>query len=1034
MPKRTDIHKILIIGSGPIVIGQACEFDYSGTQACRALKSLGYEIILINSNPATVMTDPEMADRTYLEPLDAKRLEQVIEKERPDALLPNLGGQTGLNLCAELAKNGILEKYGIQVIGADAEAIERGENRIAFKKTMEELGIGMAKSEVAYSVDEALKIADSLGYPVVVRPAYTMGGTGGGLVYNRDELRTVADRGIGASLIHQILVEESVLGWEELELEVLRDSADNMVTACFIENVDPCGIHTGDSFCTAPMLTVPAEVQAELERQAFRIVRKIGVVGGTNVQFARDPETGRVIVIEINPRASRSSALASKATGFPITYISAQLACGVLLSEIPCGKCGTLDKYVPEHDHVAVKFARWAFETYQDVEDKLGTQMRAVGEVMALGRNFREAFQKAVRSLDNGRSGLGHAKDFAAKTKEELLRLLVQPSSERYFQIYEAFRKGASVEEVQAVTRVNEYFLAEIRELALEEETLVSRYYGTVPANSVYADADLIQAKKDGFSDQYLAEILNVPEGEIRKRREELDLVEKYAQVRVSGTEDGTYYYSSYTGTDEVAVAADSRQKILILGGGPNRIGEGSEYDYASVHAAKALKKLGFLTILVNCNPETVSTDFDTADRLYFEPLTLEDVLGICRKEKPAGVIAQFGGTTAVRLAEELEKEGVPVLGTRPEENDQAADPAGFRGLMEKLGIPVPDKLMDSAMECEADAVSDGENVYIPAVNEHIELAGIHAGDSACLIPSKHIPEGNLRTIREYTKKIAGAMGIIGLLNVRFAIEDGRVYVLEVNPGASRTVPLTSKVCGIDLAAVAVDVITSAMTFRPSPVSKPLPRFIPYYGVKEAVFPFAMFPEVDPLLGSEMRSTGEVMGIAAASGEAFYKAEEAAGSTLPLSGTVLISLNEQDKPEAAVLARMFAEDGFRILATGRTYQVITSAGVPAEKVLKIYEGGRPNILDLIIILVMASSLGRGAAFSALPVFVLEGGMTLLARVIQPLMTDLALGYLSMIGSILIFCVGLNLVWGKKVRVANLLPAIVLAVIAAAVGM
>ncbi|WP_194611405.1 carbamoyl-phosphate synthase large subunit [Clostridium vitabionis] len=948
MPKRTDIHKILIIGSGPIVIGQACEFDYSGTQACRALKSLGYEIILINSNPATVMTDPEMADRTYLEPLDAKRLEQVIEKERPDALLPNLGGQTGLNLCAELAKNGILEKYGIQVIGADAEAIERGENRIAFKKTMEELGIGMAKSEVAYSVDEALKIADSLGYPVVVRPAYTMGGTGGGLVYNRDELRTVADRGIGASLIHQILVEESVLGWEELELEVLRDSADNMVTACFIENVDPCGIHTGDSFCTAPMLTVPAEVQAELERQAFRIVRKIGVVGGTNVQFARDPETGRVIVIEINPRASRSSALASKATGFPITYISAQLACGVLLSEIPCGKCGTLDKYVPEHDHVAVKFARWAFETYQDVEDKLGTQMRAVGEVMALGRNFREAFQKAVRSLDNGRSGLGHAKNFAAKTKEELLRLLVQPSSERYFQIYEAFRKGASVEEVQAVTRVNEYFLAEIRELALEEETLVSRYYGTVPANSVYADADLIQAKKDGFSDQYLAEILNVPEGEIRKRREELDLVEKYAQVRVSGTEDGTYYYSSYIGTDEVAVAADSRQKILILGGGPNRIGEGSEYDYASVHAAKALKKLGFLTILVNCNPETVSTDFDTADRLYFEPLTLEDVLGICRKEKPAGVIAQFGGTTAVRLAEELEKEGVPVLGTRPEENDQAADPAGFRGLMEKLGIPVPDKLMDSAMECEADAVSDGENVYIPAVNEHIELAGIHAGDSACLIPSKHIPEGNLRTIREYTKKIAGAMGIIGLLNVRFAIEDGRVYVLEVNPGASRTVPLTSKVCGIDLAAVAVDVITSAMTFRPSPVSKLLPRFIPYYGVKEAVFPFAMFPEVDPLLGSEMRSTGEVMGIAAASGEAFYKAEEAAGSTLPLSGTVLISLNEQDKPEAAVLARMFAEDGFRILATGRTYQVITSAGVSAEKVLKIYEGGRPNILDLII--------------------------------------------------------------------------------------
>ena len=1009
MPKRTDIHKVLIIGSGPIVIGQACEFDYSGTQACKALRNLGYEIVLINSNPATIMTDPEMADKTYIEPLDEKRVEQVIAKERPDALLPNLGGQSGLNLCSELYRDGILDKYHVQVIGVHVDAIERGEDRIEFKKTMMELGIGMARSEVAYSVEDALRIADSLGYPVVIRPAYTMGGAGGGLVYNRDELRVIAERGLHASMIHQILVEESILGWEELELEVVRDAENHMITVCFIENVDPCGIHTGDSFCTAPMLTIPKEVQEELQRQAYAIVEKIGVIGGTNVQFARDPKTGRIIVIEINPRTSRSSALASKATGFPIAYVSAELACGLTLSELPCGKYGTLDKYVPDGDYVVVKFARWAFEKFHGVDDKLGTQMRAVGEVMSIGRNFKEAFQKAIRSLEKGRPGLGHVKDFDKKTKEELLHLLVTPSSERYFEMYEAFRKGATVEEIQNITHVKEYFLTQIKELVEEEELLVSRYYGKVPANSIYADADLIQAKKDGFSDEYLAKILNISEDSIRSRREELSLTEKWDSVHVSGTKDSSYYYSSYSGEDLVPVRDNGKKKIMILGGGPNRIGQGIEFDYCCVHAANALKKLGFETIMVNCNPETVSTDYDTSDRLYFEPLTLEDVLSIYRKEKPVGVIAQFGGQTPLNLAAKLKREGVTILGTSPEVIDLAEDRDQFRKMMDRLGIPMPessmassveeakkaaakigypvmvrpsyvlggrgmevvhsdaqmedymmaaegvtpdrpiliDRFLHNALECEADAICDGTEAYVPAVMEHIELAGIHSGDSACLIPSKHIPEENLRTIREYTKRIAEEMHVVGLMNIRYAIEDGKVFVLEANPRASRTVPLVSKVCGIRMVPIATDVITASLTFRPSPVPKLAQTFVPYYGVKEAVFPFRMFPEVDPLLGPEMRSTGEVLGIARTSGEAFYKAEEGAGGALPLKGSVLISLNEQDKPEAAVLAKMFHDDGFKILATGRTYQVITSAGVPAEKVLKIYEGGRPNILDLI---------------------------------------------------------------------------------------
>ena len=629
MAQRTDIHKVMIIGSGPIVIGQACEFDYSGTQACKALRSLGYEIVLVNSNPATIMTDPEMADKTYIEPLNVERVEQIIAKERPDALLPNLGGQSGLNLCAELNKAGVLDKYNVKVIGVQVDAIERGEDRIEFKETMNKLGIGMARSEVSYSVEEALAIADKLGYPVVLRPAYTMGGAGGGLVYNKEELKTVCARGLQASIIGQVLVEESILGWEELELEVVRDKDNNMITVCFIENVDPVGVHTGDSFCTAPMLTIPEDVQQELQRQAYKIVEHIGVIGGTNVQFARNPKDGRVIVIEINPRTSRSSALASKATGFPIALVSAKLASGLTLKDLPCGKYGTLDKYVPDGDYIVVKFARWAFEKFKGVDDKLGTQMRAVGEVMSIGKNYKEAFQKAIRSLEKGRYGLGHVKNFDQLSKEELLTLLRTPSSERHFQMYEALRKGATVEEINAITAVKEYFIQQMKELVEEEEALL-QYKGQVPTSEA-----LTQAKKDGFSDKYLSEILGVSEDDIRHAREKAGVVEAWHGVHVSGTQDSAYFYSTYNAPDANPVS--DRKKIMILGGGPNRIGQGIEFDYCCVHAAMSLKKLGFETIIVNCNPETVSTDYDTSDKLYFEPLTLEDVLSIYYKEKPVG-------------------------------------------------------------------------------------------------------------------------------------------------------------------------------------------------------------------------------------------------------------------------------------------------------------------------------------------------------------------------------------------------------------
>ena len=1001
MAKRNDIHKVLIIGSGPIIIGQACEFDYLGTQACKALRNLGYEIVLVNSNPATIMTDPEIADVTYIEPLNVERIEQIIAKERPDALLPNLGGQSGLNLCSELAKAGVLDKYNVQVIGVQVDAIERGEDRIEFKHTMDSLGIEMARSEVAYSVDEALAIADKLGYPVVLRPAYTMGGAGGGLVYNVEELKTVCARGLQASLVGQVLVEESILGWEELELEVVRDADNNMITVCFIENIDPLGVHTGDSFCSAPMLTISEDVQKRLQEKSYKIVEAIQVIGGTNVQWAHDPKTDRDIVIEINPRTSRSSALASKATGFPIALVSAMLATGLTLKDIPCGKYGTLDKYVPDGDYVVIKFARWAFEKFKGVEDKLGTQMRAVGEVMSIGKNYKEAFQKAIRSLETGRYGLGHAKDFDQKSKEELLKMLVTASSERHFIMYEALRKGATVEEIHELTSVKHYFIEQMKELVEEEEALIQNK-GHLPS-----DEALIQAKKDGFSDKYLSQILEISEEEIRNHRISLGVEEAWEGVHVSGTPDSAYYYSTYNGEDKNPVSTE-KPKIMILGGGPNRIGQGIEFDYCCVHASLALKKLGFETIIVNCNPETVSTDYDTSDKLYFEPLTLEDVLSIYKKEKPVGVIAQFGGQTPLNLAADLEKNGVKILGTAPSVIDLAEDRDLFRAMMEKLEIPMPesgmavtvddaleiaekigypvmvrpsyvlggrgmevvydaesmvgymnaavgvtpdrpiliDRFLGHATECEADAISDGTHAFVPAVMEHIELAGVHSGDSACIIPSKHISEENVKTIKEYTRKIAEEMHVKGLMNMQYAIENGKVFVLEANPRASRTVPLVSKVCNIRMVPLAIDIVTSELTGKPSPVPELKEQDIPYYGVKESVFPFNMFQEVDPLLGPEMRSTGEVLGLSRSFGEAFYKAQEATQTKLPLDGTVLISVSNRDKPEVVEVAQDFVRAGFKIIASKHTCELLRANNIEAEKINKLQEG-RPNMLDLI---------------------------------------------------------------------------------------
>ena len=1004
MGKRTDIHKVLIIGSGPIIIGQACEFDYSGTQACKALRALGYEIVLVNSNPATIMTDPDTADVTYIEPLNCERLEQIIAKERPDALLPNLGGQSALNLCAELANKGILDKYGVKVIGVQVDAIERGEDRNEFKKTMASLGIEMARSEVANTDEEAVEIAERLGYPCVLRPAYTMGGTGGGLVYNIDELRTVVARGLQASPVNEVLVEESVLGWEELVFEVVRDSKNNMITICTIENIDPMGVHTGDSFCAAPMQTISEDVIKRLEEKSHRIVEAVQVVGGTNVQWAHDPVSDRDIIIEINPRTSRSSALASKATGFPIALISAMLASGLTLDEIPCGKHGTLDKYVAGGDYVVLKFARWAFEKFKGVKDELGTQMRAVGEVMSIGKTYKEAFQKAIRSLEQGCYGLGFVGNYHEQSKEELLRQLNTPSSKRQFIMYEALRKGATIDEIHERTKIKDYFIEQMLELVEEENKILT--YANENPGKMLPDDMLEQAKKDGFADRYLSQLMDIPEKDIREARIALGITEAWEGVHVSSTQDSAYYYSTYNAPDH-STTTDA-PKVMILGGGPNRIGQGIEFDYCCVHASIALKKLGFETIIVNCNPETVSTDYDTSDKLYFEPLTTEDVLSIYEKEKPLGVIAQFGGQTPLNLSAELKAAGVNILGTSPEIIDLAEDRDRFRAMMDELGIPMPesdmavtvddalaiahrigypvmvrpsyvlggrgmevvyddenlisymnaavgvtpdrpilvDRFLNHALECEADAICDGEEAYIPAVMEHIELAGIHSGDSACVLPSVNISEEHLATIRDYTKRIAEAMHVRGLMNMQYAIENDVVYVLEANPRASRTVPLVSKICNIQMVPIATEVITMPLTGHPSPIPELKEKSYEYYGVKEAVLPFNMFPEVDPVLGPEMRSTGEVLGLAKTFGEAFFKAQEATQTVLPKGGKVLVTVSNKDKDELPELAHALKDAGFDIYATEGSAELIEAEGIAVERVKKLHEG-RPNLVDLI---------------------------------------------------------------------------------------
>ncbi len=998
--KRADIDKVLIIGSGPIVIGQACEFDYSGTQACKALRACGYKVVLVNYNPATIMTDPVMADATYIEPLNEARLEQIIARERPDAILPNLGGQTGLNLSMELAKKGILDKYGVQVIGVNLGAIERGEDREVFKETMAKLGIETPKSGIVHSVDAAVDLVEKeIGYPVVVRPAYTMGGTGGGFCYNVEELRTICARGLDASLTHQCLIEESILNWEELEVEVVRDAKNQMIAVCFIENIDAVGVHTGDSFCAAPFLTISKELEARLQRDAFKIVEAIGVIGGTNVQFAHDPKTGRVVIIEINPRTSRSSALASKATGFPIALVSAKLAAGMTLDEIPYWRDGTLERYTPSGDYIVLKFARWAFEKFRAVEDHLGTQMKAVGEVMSIGKTYKETLQKAIRALERGRAGLGFVKDFHERSLDELLKLLAIPNSERHFQMYEALRKGATDDQIFARTGVKAYFVQQMRELVEEEEQILMHKGGFLP------DDMLVQAKKDGFSDKYLAQLLGVSEKDIRAQRTGLGCVETWHAVPVSGVEDEAYYDSSYNGTANEVPVSKNRKKVMILGGGPNRIGQGIEFDYCCCHAAMAMRKMGYETIIVNCNPETVSTDYDTSDKLYFEPVTVEDVLQIYETEKPMGVIVQFGGQTPLNIARGLQEAGCRILGTSVDSIDDAEDRDLFHSIMDRLGIPMPesmtatdlngaldcaeklgypliirpsfvlggrgmeviydeimlreyvdkavgvtpdrplylDRFLCHALECEADALSDGTDIFIPAIMQHVELAGIHSGDSACVLPPVSISEENRATILDYTRRIAAELKVVGLMNMQFAIENGKVYVIEANPRASRTVPLVSKVAGTQMAGIATELMLGA-TVKSLGLDRR--HVVPYFGVKEAVLPFDKFPEVDPVLGPEMRSTGEVLGLADTFGLAYFKSQEAAGSPLPTeTGKILVSLSDKHDDAVAAVKR-FVELGFEVIATEGTAHFLVEKGVAASVVAKIGEG-RPDVLDAI---------------------------------------------------------------------------------------
>lgn len=991
---------VLIIGSGPIVIGQSAEFDYSGTQACKALRQAGYRIVLVNPNPATVMTDSGLAEATYLEALDARRIERIIEAERPDLLLPGFGGRTGLDLAVELHQAGVLEKYGVRAIGVDLEALERREDRLAFKEMMGSLGIDAPEGVVAGTLPEAEAAAARLGYPAVVRPAGSTVGLGASVAHDAQELRAAASLALQASSITRILVEESLEGWEELEVEVLRDSSGKAVAACFIENIDPMGVHSGDSASVSPMLGIGYDVQRRIQDQAFGIARRIGLVGCANVRFAYGEEADRLVVIDFEPCASRSSALASKAAGFPIASVSAKLAAGALLKDIPYWRDGTLDTYTVSGDYVAVKLPRWAFGDLRGSRDRLGAGMKAVGEAMSLGKTFKEAFQKAARSLQDGRPGLGFAKDFNARTKAELLALLREPSSERLYLMYEAMRKGATTQELHRITRINPYFLERLGELVSLEERILRGRGGPPPAEI------LSQAKRDGFSDAYLASILGVREQEIARARRDRGLAPRWQAVPVSGAAFSYYYYSTYNGKDEVPVSPNYH-KVMILGGGPNRVGQGIEYDYCCVQAAQALRELGYETIMVNCNPEAVSTDYDASDRLYLEPLCAEEVLAIWEKEKPSGAMIQFGGRAPLELARELAENGVRILGTGIDSIDAAEDRELFRRAMDKLGIPMPEsgaaespeealelaerigypvlarpcavldsggaeilrdedelrewsggrfgparerplrleRFLEDALECEAEALSDGDEVYVPAVLEHIELAGVHHGDSACVLPPVTISEASLRSVHRYTREIALALGAIGLMNVRYAIQDGTVYALEATLRASRTLPFVSKVCGLPLARMAARLMLSGRMKDIGLAGRKGPVRLDHFGVRQPVFPFGRFPELDPILGPRMMSTGEVLGMADTFELAYSKAAEASGALLPDSGTVLMSVYQKSR-KVAELGRAFDRLGFKIKATEGTARFLFENGVPCS-VAKKLNSGRPNLVDAI---------------------------------------------------------------------------------------
>ncbi|SEQ69172.1 carbamoyl-phosphate synthase large subunit [Solimonas aquatica] len=1008
MPKRTDLKSILIIGAGPIIIGQACEFDYSGAQACKALRQEGYRVILVNSNPATIMTDPEMADATYIEPIRWESVARIIEKERPDALLPTMGGQTALNCALDLAREGVLKKFNCELIGASEHAIDLAEDRQKFRDAMTEIGLGSARSGVAHTMAEARKLQQEIGFPVIIRPSFTLGGSGGGVAYNVEEFEEIVTRGLDLSPTTEVLIEESLLGWKEYEMEVVRDRKDNCIIICSIENFDPMGVHTGDSITVAPAQTLTDKEYQLMRNASLAVLRKIGVdTGGSNVQFSINPADGRMIVIEMNPRVSRSSALASKATGFPIAKVAAKLAVGYTLDELKNEITGgaTPASFEPSIDYVVTKIPRFTFEKFPQADSRLTTQMKSVGEVMAIGRNFQESLQKAMRGLETGSDGFDPQVEPGANgySEEALARIhneLAVARSRRLWFVGDAFRAGMSVAEIHKLSRIDPWFLEQIEELLATEAEIAEQKITKVEA------ADLRRYKRLGFSDRRIARLMGVKEDSVRRARHKAGIRPVYKRVDTCAAEFPTstaYLYSSYD--EECEAAPSGREKIMILGGGPNRIGQGIEFDYCCVHAALALREDGYETIMVNCNPETVSTDYDTSDRLYFEPLTFEDVMEIIELEKPKGVIVQFGGQTPLKLARALEAAGAPIIGTTPDAIDLAEDRERFQKLVDKLGLLQPpngvatsekqalnvaakvgyplvvrpsyvlggrameivhddddlkrymreavqvsndspvllDRFLNDAIEVDVDALADGEDVVIGGIMEHIEEAGVHSGDSACSIPAHSLPKKVLDEIRSQVVKLARALKVVGLMNTQFAVQAGKVYLLEVNPRASRTSPFVSKATGRPLAKIAARCMAGQSLKRQGVTGEILPK---YYSVKESVFPFAKFPGVDPLLGPEMRSTGEVMGTGAHFGEAFNKALLAAGVTVPRSGTVFISVRDQDKKKAVELAKLVAEKGFRIVATHGTAQMIRKAGLACEGINKVKEG-RPHCVDAI---------------------------------------------------------------------------------------